>query len=1085
MPEQATFVTFDNIVNGWRQRLLFYIDTSIWGKIWEITDFLINVAFCIIYVVNTSYVDENKDPSRIPSANRQVEFVLAVVFLGQYVMRFVIINTNHRTLEHLVVAFAFIAPMAAYIMSMHSTSVRNSYMSAGVMLAIAASSTRYIKLTLIRQEAAALAGDIIVAILFFASVVHSGINWYSQANKVEFTGFTFLDAIYFIAMSALGQDGSIPRSTFSEIVSMAIVALIAFAVPSRVTKLVDLALRTSAYNKTVTLPAASRHAVVCGFVEPESIRQFLHEFFNADHGPNIFATTIVILHSDEPSMEMKALLQDPAYTNRVFYVKGKATSFKALKRARVDLATCVYILARKHTHGSAISEDASTVLIALALSAFGTSGTREHRRPDGRLYTTTRRFQVYAQTILPNSISHLAYLQAARVVCVDEMRMGVMAQNCATPGFAALAFMLSTSVAGHVDWDFSGVVSEEIARSADDSWVKSYLHGIGQEIYQAHVPSSLVGKTFLKAARYFYRCHGMLVFGVGSYTHLRSPASHLAHHPAVDASPGHYQVLLAPRNYMLQKHDMLFAIAADVQQVLDAMVYAERVSIKSARIEKPQRKHAMATPPPSPQSLGRRAYFWTGPAATAQADAPEDSDAPVQDESPRRMVARTPLGRGGGGGSSSSRRAPNYLSSSSSEYFSPGHQKKASSMGEPPADTPVDGPSARGTGPRAASRRPDPVPGDLAGHVVVCDASTAFPRNIELLVHALRGAYADAALAVVILSPGDPPAQQKLLLADLPHLYHVRGSPLSQPDLQRTRIQQAQKAVVLGTCSGVGDAGESSADSSAILTNMNIQTLCGGMFFTTTELLDIESIRYLDHTQLLGEPLLKRTFMGGHIFMPSMLDTALCQCYFSSHILDVLHALTFSHQGGAPLRLLHVPQRFVGKRYDTLVLTLMKQHRAVALGLYRFVTQDAQTFAAVMCNPRPATPLMGSDAVYVLGPGIPGWRHFVESPGPLAIAPPPLPQRSEERGAAGSPASKAESSATRDAGQSSASGQSRHTVYSHNTERTPDSLTPAAEHPPSALAATSADDDADADAELSDADSRSPFSFASTTPRQK
>ncbi|KAJ1838296.1 hypothetical protein LPJ73_007121, partial [Coemansia sp. RSA 2703] len=201
MPEQATFVTFDNIVNGWRQRLLFYIDTSIWGKIWEITDFLINVAFCIVYVVNTSYVDKNKDPSRIPSANRQVEFVLAVVFLGQYIMRFVIINTNHRTLEHLVVAFAFIAPMAAYIMSIHSESVRNSYMSAGVMrqLAIAASSTRYIKLTLIRQEAAALAGDIIVAILFFASVVHSGINWYSQVNKVEFTGFTFLDAIYFIA----------------------------------------------------------------------------------------------------------------------------------------------------------------------------------------------------------------------------------------------------------------------------------------------------------------------------------------------------------------------------------------------------------------------------------------------------------------------------------------------------------------------------------------------------------------------------------------------------------------------------------------------------------------------------------------------------------------------------------------------------------------------------------------------------------------------------------------------------------------------------------------------------------------------
>ncbi|KAJ2333743.1 hypothetical protein GGH92_008524, partial [Coemansia sp. RSA 2673] len=169
---------------------------------------------------------------------------------------------------------------------MHSGSVRGSYMSADVLaifyparflrlhyalnriLAIAASSTKYMKITLIRQEAASLGGDIIVAILAFASLVHSGINWYSQANKVEFRGFTFLDAIYFISR----QDGSIPRSTFSEIISMGIVALIAFAVPSRVTRLVDLALKTSAYNKTVALPAASRHALVCGNIELESIR---------------------------------------------------------------------------------------------------------------------------------------------------------------------------------------------------------------------------------------------------------------------------------------------------------------------------------------------------------------------------------------------------------------------------------------------------------------------------------------------------------------------------------------------------------------------------------------------------------------------------------------------------------------------------------------------------------------------------------------------------------------------------------------------------------------------------------------------
>ncbi|KAJ2738318.1 hypothetical protein H4S06_006470, partial [Coemansia sp. BCRC 34490] len=230
---------------------------------------------------------------------------------------------------------------------------------------------------------------------------------------------------------------------------------------------------------------------------------------------------------------------------------------------------------------------------------------------------------------------------------------------------------------------------------------------------------------------------------------------------------------------------------------------------------------------------------------------------------------------------------------------------------------------------------------------------------------------------------------------------------------------------------------------------------------------------------LLGDPLLKRTFMGGHIFMPSMTDTALCQCYFSSHILDVLRHLTFSHAPGnnsssnsrdsgsrsrsrgsgsigggssnrgihattastprsqememeeeadaivgfkpGKLSLLHVPARFVGKRYDTLVLTLMKQHAAVPLGLYRIVSHRGQAFAAVMCNPPPYLPLLPSDAVYVLGPDIRGWSHYADALRALHIATPP-----------GAAAAAAAAAATATA--ASASSQSRHTVYSHNTD---------------------------------------------------
>ncbi|KAJ1832024.1 hypothetical protein LPJ63_003852 [Coemansia sp. RSA 2711] len=870
-------------------------------------------------------------------ANRLVEFLIAVVFLGQYVLRYVVINANHQAIEHAVVVFAFIAPMVAYFTSIHNDKVRDSYMSAGVMVV-------------------SLCSDIIVAILFFASLVHSGVNWYSQSNHVQYEGFSFLDTIYSIVM--------------------------------------DLAINTSAFSKTVALPAATRHALVCGHIELDSIRQFLHEFFNADHGPNIFKTTIVILHTDEPTLEMKSLLRDPMYANRVFYVKGSATSLRALKRARADLATCVYILTRKSSHGSGIDEDAETVLTALALNAFSAplADTKKNEQQQPK-------FQVFAQTILPGSIAHLTYLQTSRIACVDELRLGIMAQNCATPGFAALAFMLSTSVASHIHWDYSGLFKEDIATSADDGWVKSYIHGLNQEIYQAHVPSSLAGKSFFKAARYFYRCHGMLVFGVGALSNTRSPHSQTPHHPRISDST-YYQVMLAPRNHTLQPSDMLFAIAKDVHAVLDAVTYAERVRMRTKDIRR--------NPPSNHTTTATSRVTLAG----------------GHHNSPLRMLSpRTK--------STKSRPQINYISDSdsSSGYFSPAHNAMdlGTIRGQPNDSSMVK------------PRKIDRVPGDLSNHVVVCDASPQFPRSIALLVQSLKDAFEDSELPIVILSPGEPDAQQAAMLGDFAGVYVVRGTPLAQPDLQRTLIERAQKAIVLSSNNNSSNS-SSSGDSAAILANMNIQQLCGTQFFVTTELLDIENIRYLDHTQLLGEPLLKRTFMGGHIFMPALIDTALCQCYFSSHVLDVMRHLTFSHTGTSAARatvatprcresaavsaarpgrlsLLYVPARFIGQRYDTLVLTLMKQHGAVALGLYRVVSHNAQAFAAVMCNPQPASALAAADAVYVLGPEIAGWAHVSEGLRPAASLLPGSPGASKEGG--------------------TGSSQSRHTVYSHNTACTP------------------------------------------------
>ncbi|KAJ2794388.1 hypothetical protein H4R20_006242, partial [Coemansia guatemalensis] len=222
--------------------------------------------------------------------------------------------------------------------------------------------------------------------------------------------------------------------------------------------------------------------------------------------------------------------------------------------------------------------------------------------------------------------------------------------------------------------------------------------------------------------------------------------------------------------------------------------------------------------------------------------------APMQVNSPRRMVAR-PIHE------TRQSKKGNYISDSDSSYFSPAHNIETLTEALPRSS------SIKGTMRTRAERvahRHDLVPATLRNHIVICDTSKVFPRSIEFLIQSLKNAYEDEDLSIVILSAGEIDAQVKLILSDFTNVYVVRGTPLLQADLRRAHIEQAQKAIILGGSQlNSSDSKESSSDSPAILANMNIQQLCGCQFFVTTELLDIENIRYLDHTQLLGEPLLK------------------------------------------------------------------------------------------------------------------------------------------------------------------------------------------------------------------------------------
>ena len=72
-----------------------------------------------------------------------------------------------------------------------------------------------------------------------------------------------------------------------------------------------------------------------------------------------------------PQEDVRALLSNPLYDQKVTYLLGSALNIDDLKRARCDIAECMFFLADiKADDALVAAEDAATVLRALSVSNF-------------------------------------------------------------------------------------------------------------------------------------------------------------------------------------------------------------------------------------------------------------------------------------------------------------------------------------------------------------------------------------------------------------------------------------------------------------------------------------------------------------------------------------------------------------------------------------------------------------------------------------------------------------------------------------------------------------------------------------------
>jgi hypothetical protein len=132
----------------------------------------------------------------------------------------------------------------------------------------------------------------------------------------------------------------VPDNVFSRIITLGVMVIGAIFLPTQIGDLVSVINSSSAYTSPFSKPKDRTHVLVLGNLEIVALQGFLREFFSSDHGTRTLLTHVVLVAPDEPSEELKTLLTDPVYSNRVQYVKGSAMSFRTLKKNKRFKSLC-------------------------------------------------------------------------------------------------------------------------------------------------------------------------------------------------------------------------------------------------------------------------------------------------------------------------------------------------------------------------------------------------------------------------------------------------------------------------------------------------------------------------------------------------------------------------------------------------------------------------------------------------------------------------------------------------------------------------------------------------------------------------
>jgi hypothetical protein len=273
---------------------------------------------------------------------------------------------------------------------------------------------------------------VIVMILFFAAVM--------QFLEYTYQPHSYHTWMYYIwvTISTVGYGDITPRSQQGRVAAMAIIGFSIITIPKMTNELIEKMALQSVYARASYTPKSrfSKHIVICGDIGSLSLNEFFEELFHEDH-ENVDLNAILLLPT-APSTEMIFLLRDSAFFLNLMYLEGSALIDNDLRRAKADKAVAIFIMTNKFC-ANADEEDAKSILLNLSIKRYISTF---HGPP--KLFCM--------QLIRPQNRKHLGReeedsgaIQMDLVVCLNEIKMGVLAKSVLYPGTNTLLMNLISS----------------------------------------------------------------------------------------------------------------------------------------------------------------------------------------------------------------------------------------------------------------------------------------------------------------------------------------------------------------------------------------------------------------------------------------------------------------------------------------------------------------------------------------------------------------------------------------------------------------------------------------------------------------